>query len=206
MKPNASGRQTLTCVLITALALTLTVSGCDKRGSLADLRAHGIVSVRDGAPFCIIYVGLESNEQNSVYSTFWHFADRNGIQKPRKHYTSYSGPPRAAGMSDHVALYLRFWPTPDVLARYKAFSDEGVEAHSWSFASDNAYMPTNACLMKMNGQEILAPYTGIIALAPYDTNYPVADFKKLSEGLIAAIQAAFPDRAIRFVSYYGEGK
>ena len=67
----------------------------------------------------------------------------------------------------------------------------------------NSYMPTNACLINKDGQEILAPYTGSIGIAPYDTNYPVGDFKKLSERLIAAMQLAFPDRAVRFVSYYG---
>ena len=67
-------------------------------------------------------------------------------------------------------------------------------------------MPTNACLIKKDGQEILAPYTGSIGMVPYDTNYPVADFKKLSEELVTAVQSAFPDREIRFVSYYCEEK
>jgi hypothetical protein len=67
----------------------------------------------------------------------------------------------------------------------------------------NTYMPTNACLITKDGQEILAPYTGSIGVAPYDTNYSVGDFKKLSEELVAAMQLAFPDRAVRFVSYYG---
>lgn len=194
---------------ITALALIFVVSGCGNRNSAADLRAHGVVSIHDGAPFCMIYVGLESNELASFNRSFWHFADQHGIRRPRKRYTVYSGPPKAGAMSDHVAFYVNDWPTPQIVARHNEFDSERLDnPHSWELASIgfNAYMPTNACLIKRNGHELLAPYAGTIGLAPYDTNYPVADFKSLSEGLIAAMKAEFPNRAIRFVSYDGENK
>lgn len=110
-------------------------------------------------------------------------------------------------MNDHVAFYVYDWPTPDVVRAQKHFAAAGMEEpHSWSFAEFDAYMPTNACLIKLDGQEILAPDIGSIGMAPYDTNYPVANFKKLSEDLIAAMQSAFPDRKVRSVSYYGEEK
>jgi len=190
----------------TALVFMFAVSGCGDRNSVANLRAHGVVSIYQGAPFCMVYVGLKSDEWPSFNTAFWHYAEQNDIRKPRKHYTSYSGPPKAAAMSAHVAFYVNYWPTPDVVARHNVFGPLGSkDPMSWGNAmiGFNSYMPTNACLIKKDGQEILAPYTGSIGIAPYDINYSVREFKKLSEGLVAAMQLAFPDRAVRFVSYYG---
>jgi hypothetical protein len=192
--------------LIPALIFLLTVSGCDDPNSAANLKAHGVISIYRGAPFCMIYVGLNPDEFASFNSAFWHFADQHDIRKPRKHYTAYSGPPRAAAMSAHVAFYVDYWPTPDVVARHNVFGpSSSKEPMSWENAmiGFNAYMPTNACLINKDGQEILAPYTGSIGIAPYDTNYPAQDFKQLAVELTAAIQSAFPDRAVRSVSYYG---
>lgn len=191
---------------IALLAFICVVSGCGNRNSPANLRAHGIVSIHDHAPFCMVYVGLRPNESGSFYRAFWHFADENDIRTSGKHYTAYSGPPRATGMNDSVAFYVDYRPTTNVLARHKTFDAAGLEEpHSWEFASVefNAYMPTNACLVTQDGQEIPASFTGSIGMVSYDTNFPVADFKKLSEELIATMQAAFPDRKVRFVSYFG---
>lgn len=67
------------------------------------------------------------------------------------------------------------------------------------------YWPTNACRIKKDGQEILAPMTGTIKMASNDTNYPLQDFKQLSDALTKSLQSAFPDRAVQ-VFYYGGDK
>ena len=184
------------------------LSGCGKRDPAADLRAYGVVSIRNKAPYCMIYVGLNSNDWTTFDDAFWHFAEAHDIRKPWKHYTGfYSGPPMAKASSDHVAFYVHGYPTPVVVARHKTFEKVGLEdPHSWRVAESDAYMPTNAGFIKQGGDEILAPHIGSIEMAPYDTNYPVADFKKLSEDLTADMQSAFTDRKVRFVSYYGEEK
>ena len=194
--------------VIIVLAFVCTATGCSDRNSVASLRAHGVVSIYHGAPFCRIYVGLRPDEQSAFEKAFWHFAEQHHIRKPRMSYGHYSGPPIAAALNEHIAIYEDLWPTSVIVARQKslgtAATQEG-DLHSWQLGIwEDAYWPTNACHINKDGQNILAAYSGCIGMAPFDTSYPAKDFRQLAEALTAAIRSAFPDRTVTVVSYYSD--
>jgi len=201
--------------LIPALMFLLAVTGCDNRHPLSDKERrddYGDCSIPQGAPFCCIYVGLNTNEAGLFDTNFWHFADQHGIHRPPKHYRTYSGPGVFTGISDHVAVREGSTETTDLVAFQERFppvtvKQAVIEEEAAGFALDtDHFWPTNASRITKDAHEVLAPLTGEVKMAPNDTNYPTQDFKQLSEALTAALQSAFPDRAVRVVSYYGDTK
>jgi hypothetical protein len=197
--------------LLPALMLLLAVAGCERRGPIPESdrrKYYGDSFIYQGAPFCCIYVGLDTNETALFATNFWRFADQHDIHRPKKHYSAYSGPPLATCKSDHVSVFLYSTPTTNIVARSEKFGDPiSREQVSWQAGIwMDAYWPTNACRITKEGQEILAPFTGTVRMASNDTNYPLQDFRRLSEALAASLQAAFPDRAVRVFSYDGDTK
>jgi hypothetical protein len=194
-------------VLLPALVLVLTIAGCERRGPVPESerrKFYGDAFIYQGAPFCCIYVGLDTNEGALFATSFWRFADQHDIHRPRKHYSVYSGPPLATCKSDHVSVFVRSTPTTNIIERSERIPREQVswQAGIWV----DAYWPTNACRITKGGQEILAPFTGTVRMASNDTNYPLQDFRRLSEALTASLRAAFPDRAVVAFSYDGDTK
>jgi hypothetical protein len=151
---------------------------------------------------------LDTNETALFATNFWRFADQHGIHKPKKHYMVYSGPPLATCKSDHVSIFAYSTQTTDIVAQNERFGDlVSREQVSWQAGIwMDAYWPTNACRIAKGGQVVLAPFTGAVRMASNDTNYPLRDFKQLSEALRATLQAAFPDRAVRVFAYDGDTK
>ncbi len=197
--------------LLPALILLLAVAGCGKPGPIpeSDRRKYfGDAFIYQGAPFCCLYIGLDTNETALFASDFWRFADQHGIRKPSKHYRVYSGPPLATCKSEHVSVFVYSTPTTNIVARHERFGDAISRGRiSWQQGIwMDAYWPTNACRLTKAGREVLAPFTGTVRMASNDTNYPRQDFERLSEALAASLQAAFPDRAVRFFSYAGDTK
>jgi hypothetical protein len=196
--------------LIPVLMLLVAVAGCGHHYlSEAEKRKYfGDSFIYNGAPFCCIYVGLDTNDTASFSTSFWRFADRHGIHKPKKHYTAYSGPPLVTCKSDHVDVFVYSTYTTDIVDRYKrlgsAISGEEVQFQAGIWM--DAFWPTNASRITKDGHEILAPITGTVEMASNDTNYPLQDFKRLSKDLTAALQSAFPDRSVRVFSYDGDTK
>jgi hypothetical protein len=197
--------------LLPALMLLLVVTGCERRGPISESdrrKYYGDAFIYQGAPFCCIYVGLDTNETALFATNIWRFADQHGIHKPQKHYMAYSGPPLATCKSDHVSVFVYSTSTTNIVERHERFgspiSREQVQwqAGIWM----DAYWPTNASRIMKDGHEILAPITGTVRMASNDTNYPLQDFKQLSEALTTAFQSAFPDRAVRVFSYDGDTK
>jgi len=196
--------------LIPALMLFLIVTGCGRHPiSDADKRKYyGDAFIYQGAPFCCIYVGLDTNETALFATNFWRFADQHDIHRPKRHYMAYSGPPLATCKSDHVSVFVYSTETTNIVARYEKFgtsiSREQVDwvAGIWM----DAYWPTNASRISKDGREVLAPFTGTVRMASNNTNYPLQDFKRLSETLTSTLQSAFPDRAVRVFSYDGDRK
>jgi hypothetical protein len=166
---------------------------------------YGDALIYPGAPFCCIYVGLETNETTSFEKAFWPFADKHNIRKPNKHYTSYSGSGLATCHNDHVSLFVFSVSTGWIVSHHKAYDRFEETQVSWQSGMwFDAYWPTNGSRLMKNGLEVLAPLTGTIRLAPNDPAYPLQDFKQLCDELTIAIQTAFPDRAVRSFSYDGD--
>ena len=196
--------------LIPVLMLLLAVGGCGRHyPSEAEKRKYfGDSFIYQGAPFCCIYVGLDTNETTLFSTNFWRFADQHDIHRPKKHYIAYSGPPLATCKSEHVSVFVYSTSTTNIIERYERFGtpipSEQVQwlPGLWM----DAYWPTNASRITRGGREILAPITGTVRMASNDTNYPLQDFKRLSEALTAKLQSAFPDRAVRVFSYDGDIK
>jgi hypothetical protein len=198
--------------LIPALMLFLAVTGCGRHPiSDADKRKYfGDSFIYQGAPFCCIYVGLDTNEATLFDATFWHFADRHDIHKPKKNYTAYSGPPRVTCKSDHVSVFAYSDSTAHITERYYDYRTpippEGEQVSWQAGIWWDAYWPTNACRITKDGHEVLAPITGTVRMASNDTNYPLQEFKRLSGALTATLQSAFPDRVVRVFTYDGDTK
>lgn len=194
--------------LLAAMVLVLAVAGCEKSGPIPESdrrKYYGDAFIYQGAPFICLYVGLETNETAVFASNFWHFADQHDINKPKKRCHAYSGPPLATCKSDHVSVFVSSTPTTNIVARSEISDPISREQVSWQEGIWNdAYWPTNACRIKKDGQDVLAPVTGSVRMASNDTNYPLQDFKRLSEELTALLQAAFPDRSVRVFSYDGD--
>jgi hypothetical protein len=192
--------------------LVLAITGCERNGPIpeSDRRKYfGDSFIYQGAPFVCLYVGLDTNETALFTTNFWRFADLHNIHKPRKHYTEYSGPPLVTCKNEHVSVFAYPTLTKVIIARSGRRLDNTLlrEQVSWQAGIwMDAYWPTNASRITKNGQEILAPFTGTVRMASNDTNYPIQEFKRLSEELAASLQAAFPDRAVRVFSYDGDVK
>lgn len=195
---------------VPALVVLFAVTGCDRGPiSAADKRKYfGDSFIYQGAPFYCIYVGLDTNETDLFATNFWRFADQHDIHKPKKHYAAYSGPPLATCKSDHVSVFVYSTETTNIVARSERFGATNTsERVDWQFGIwMDAYWPTNASRITEDGHEGLAPFTGAIKMASNDTNYPLQDFKQLSDGLTAALQLAFPDRHVRVFTYDGDAK
>ena len=179
------------------------VSEEDRRRHFAD------ACIYQGAPFCCIYVGLDTNEEASFDATFWHFASQHSIHRPQKHHGQYSGPPLATCKSDHVSVFLHPLPASYIVEQHEFYAKLLVDSPEmpvrWQDGIDeHAYWPTNASRITLNGHEVLAPLTGAVRMAPNDTNYSLQDFKNLTTGLTVALQAAFPNRAVSVFSYDGD--
>jgi hypothetical protein len=196
--------------LIPVFMLLLAATGCGPHyPSEAEKRKDfGDCFIYQGAPFCCIYVGLQTNERPIFDTNFWQFAAQQGIHRPKKHYMTYSGPPLATCKNDHVSVFVYSTETTNILARHQTFgSPLTQEQVSWQLGAwTDAYWPTNASRITQSGREVLAPFTGTVRMAPNDTNYPLQDFKRLSAALTATLHAAFPDRAVRVFSYDGDAK
>ena len=202
----------MTRTLVPALMLLLAVAGCDNRHPLSDKERrddYGDLRYAQNAPFNCIYVGLDTNEAALFATNFWRFALQHGIHKPKKHYTTYSGPGVFTGISEHVAVMEGVNESAYLVDFHERFPPITLEeasmqqaAAGWAIYSEH-FWPTNASRIIKEGHETLAPFTGEIKLVADDTNYPLRDFKQLSEALTATLQSAFPDRAIRVVSYDG---
>jgi hypothetical protein len=197
-------------LLIPALMILLAVIGCD-RGPISEAdrrKYYGDSFIYQGAPFCCIYVGLDTNETALFTTNFWRFADQHDIHKPKKHYRTYSGPPRVTCKSDHVSVFVFSTKTTNIVAWQERFGTPiSREQVSWQDGIWlDAYWPTNASRITKDGHQVLAPFTGSVRMASNDTNYPLQDFKRLSEALTAALQSAFPDRVVRVISYDGDAK
>lgn len=190
--------------------LLLVFTGCEWNGpiSMSDRRKYyGDAFIYQGAPFCCIYVGLDTNETARFDTDFWSFAEQHDIHRPKKHYMAYSGPPLATCKNDHVSVFVYTTATTNIVERHERF-DSSVSRGPISWRAGiwmDAYWPTNACRIAKDGHEVLAPITGTIRMASNDTNYPVQDFQRLSDALIASLRATFPDREVR-VFYYGGDK
>jgi hypothetical protein len=166
---------------------------------------YGDALIYNGAPFCCIYVGLETNEAPLFDKAFWRIAEKYNIRKPSRHYLSYSGPPRATCHNDHVSLFVASIPTDRIVSQYVRLTQADTDSASWQAGIwSDAYWPTNASRITKNGRELLAPLTGSIRLGSNDTNYSVKDFKHLCDSLTNDMQSAFPDRAVRSFYYDGD--
>ncbi len=211
----------LTLVALVALAWLAFTTFVPHYPSVAERRKYfGDAFIYQGAPFCCIYVGLETDEVALFNSNFWRFADQHDIHKPKKRYSSYSGPPRATCKNDHVSVFVFTTPTTNIVARHDQFatltsaiielneqsgtSTSGIPV-SWQYGIWNdAYWPTNACHITKEGHEVLAPITGTVRMASNDTNFPVQDFRRLADALTVCLRSAFPDRAVRGFYYDGD--
>lgn len=198
---------------IPMLLFLLAVTGCDHRHPISEAdrrKYYGDPFIYQGAPFCCVYVGLETNEVSLFATNFWRFADQHDIRKPQKHYRQYSGGPLATCKNNHVSVFEYTWETSDLIAFRQKFNPISLEqaaaakaATGWAIDTEN-FWPTNASRIKKDSQKVYAPLTGIVKMAPNDTNYSLQDFKQLSEALTAALQSAFPERTIRVISYDGD--
>lgn len=160
------------------------------------------------APFCCVYVGLNTNDPSLFYRTFWRFADANGIHKPQMHYMTYSGPPLADCKNRHVSGFIDCRDTVDVIHNHDVFNDAPAgEPVTWGDALiSDRYWPTNASRMFANGKESVAPLTGEVKFASNDPNYSIQEFRQFSEAMTAAFQSAFTDRTVRVFTYLGENR
>jgi hypothetical protein len=146
--------------LLSALILLVAVAGCERHGPTpgshgpipeSDRRKYyGDCFIYQGAPFCCLYVGLDTNETALFATNFWRFADQHGIHKPKKHYTVYSGARLATCKSDHVSLFVDSTPTTNIVARSERFGNpNSKEQVSWGFGWMATGPPTHAVLQKV---------------------------------------------------------
>jgi len=61
---------------------------------------------------------------------------------------------------------------------------------------DFYHWPTNGSRVIINGHRVQMPFTGIIWIKAYDTNYSNREFRQDSEGLAAALRLAFTNRSV----------
>jgi hypothetical protein len=166
---------------------------------------YGESLIYPGAPFCCIYVGLDTNEAPHFEKAFWHFADKHNLRKPNKHYIGYSGPGLATCHNDHVSLFVFSVSTDWIVSHHESYAQFEETQVSWQAGMwFDAYWPSNASRITKNGLDALAPLTGTLRIAPNDPAYPLQDFKQLCDALTNAIQSAFPDRAVRSFYYDGD--
>ena len=191
------------------LMLALVGVACDQRTPLSpkDKLARGdIYSFQNqGAPFCFIYIGLNTNEASHFTAAFTNFAANFGIHKVTKYYRAYSGGPLANYMSDHVAFFVFSIPTTYVVDRYNSHAssrEQFLESGDWkSGLSTHCFWPTNASRITKDGHDGLAPYTGCIFMVSYDNQYSSNAFKSLERSVEAAAQTNWPNRAVEAFIY-----
>lgn len=158
----------------------------------------------EGAPFCCIYVGLDTNEANSFEPTFKRFSSGYDIHKVTKHYISHSGLRLANYMSGHAAFHVFSVPTSFIAQRHENFANNEAleqtrETGDWIFAQAHVFWSTNASRITEQGQDIQAPFTGCILFISYDPQFSTNDFKKLADSITAEVRTNW--RA-RFVESY----
>jgi hypothetical protein len=196
------------------LMVFIAVTACDDSRSRAPIseadkrKYFGDTFIYQGAPFCCIYVGLETNETATFEQHFWRWADQHDIHKPKKHYTAYSGPPLATCKSDHVSVFAGSLPTSYIVSEHDTFANPiTYEQISWQAGIwMHVYWPTNGSRITKGDRAFLAPFTGSVRMAPNDSNYPLESFKQLSDNLATTLRSAFPDRSVNVFLYDGDAK
>jgi hypothetical protein len=191
--------------LILATISLSVLTGCDQGDPKLE-RGDFYSYQYQGAPFCCIYVGLNTNEAGHFSATFTNIAAHFGIHKVTKHYMAYSGGPLANYMSDHVAFFVYSVPTTYVVDRYNSLDsatrEQFLEMGDWKAAFQLHYCwPTNASRITIDGHDELASNTGCIFMVSYDNQYPSNAFKVLTLSIEDAVRINWPNRAVEAFIY-----
>jgi hypothetical protein len=149
---------------------------------------YGSVPIYPDTPYSSIYVGLEADDEQALYDVIAKYGETNGIQRC-KSYIAYSGPPLATYTGDHIAIFVRSYLTPSCMKEHE-------RAQNMVGLSDFYHWPTNGSRVIINGHRMQMPFTGIIWIEAYDTNYSNREFREDSEGLAAALRSAFTNRSV----------
>ena len=176
-----------TLLLIAALVVVLVAFFYrPQRGNLGP--RYGSVPIYPNTPFSSIYIGLDPDHEQAFYDVITKYGETNGIQRC-KPYAAYSGPPLATFTGDHVAIFVRSYLTTSCMTNHDRALNigRGIDFYHW---------PTNGSRIILNGHSASMPYTGIIGIGPYLTNYSYQDLKQVSDGFAAALRLAFTNRTV----------
>ena len=176
-----------TLLFIVALIVVLFVAWTWPRKGSGGPR-YGSVPIHQGTPSSSIYLGLEVEHEQALYDVITRYGQTNGIQRC-KSYLSYSGPPLATFTGDRIAIFVRSRLTKDCATMQErgVIAGRGIDFLHW---------PTNGSRVIHNGHSIQMPFTGIVWVSPFGTNYSTEEFRRVSDGLTIALRSAFTNRTI----------
>ena len=183
-------------LIIGLLVVLFLVCNLPRKG--AGGSRYGSVPIYPNTPHSSIYLGLESDHEQALYDVITKYGETNGIERC-KHYMSYSGPPLATYTGDHIAIFVRSRLTKDCAALH----ERGLEAGG---GFDFLHWPTNGSRVSLSGHSVQMPFTGVIWVSAFGTNYSRQAFAQISDGLTTALRLVFTNRSVDIFTFDGDAK
>ena len=174
------------------LAIVFLVGLCVSYGgssSQTEWERYGSVHVVPGTPYCSIYLGLEADNEQAVLDTIAEFAKTNAIRKCFDFPGGYTGPPLAAYTGDHIAVFIRSHATGFV-------STNRARGLNFGTSFDFRHWPAGGSVETNGVQVFQTPFTAIVSVSPFGTNYSLQKFVQVSDGLASALRLAFTNRSV----------
>ena len=186
-----------TLLLIIGLLVVLFLA-CNLPRHDAGGPRYGSVPIHPGTPHSSIYLGLDADHEHALYDAITKYGETNGIKRC-KHYMCYSGPSLATYTGDQIAFFVRSRLTKDCVALHERGLDAGR-------GFDFLHWPTNGSRVSLSGHSVQMPFTGVIWVSAFGTNYSRQTFTKVSDGLTAALRLAFTNRSVDVFTFDGDTK
>ena len=172
---------------IVSLATIFIFHGPPLRGN--DWQYYGSVPIYPGTPYNSIYLGLNENYEPEMLNMIAKFAETNGIQKCKDFPMNYSGPTLAAYAGNHIAIFIRSYPTTMCITYHNRELNFGGSL-------DFTHWPANGSVESNGDHNLRMPFTGIISISPFGTNYSLQEFRQVSDGLASTLHSAFTNRSV----------
>ena len=173
-------------LLITSLVAGLYATLCFSQEER--LEEYGSVPIALGTPYSSIYIGLKESEhdESPVMEVIREFARTNAIRECPAFPMGYSGPPLAAYVGDKTAIFIAMNST-SLIATKRINFGRSFDWYHW---------PTSGSMETNGGRAIQMPFTTIVGVSPFGTNYSLDRLKSISEGLVSSLQRAFTNRNV----------